>query len=103
LNENPQFALEIDRPTDLCITMSQTDKGLADSDPLEAMFFLYKPPKPIGLNEAPTVRLIVWVVLVVQSVWLRVFFAFFSLSFFRSHLHFFFSFFSLVVHSCSKT
>ena len=105
LNENPQFALEIDRPTDLCITMSQTDKGLADSDPLEAMFFLYKPPKPIGLNEAPTVRLIVWVVLVVQSVWLRVFFAFFSLSFFRFSffMHFFFSFFSLVVHSCSKT
>ena len=58
LNENPQFALEIDRPTDLCITMSQTDHGLADSDPLEAMFILYRPPKPIGLNEAPTVS--VW-------------------------------------------
>jgi hypothetical protein len=56
LNENPQFALEIDRPTDLCITMSQTDHGLAETDPLEAMFFLYRPPKPIGLNEAPTVR-----------------------------------------------
>jgi hypothetical protein len=59
LNENPQFALEINRPTDLCITMSQTDKGLAKNDPIEAMFFLYSPPKPIGLNEAPTVSVMI--------------------------------------------
>jgi hypothetical protein len=54
LQENPQFAITIDRPTDLCLTMSQTEKGTPISEPLEAMFLLYKPPKPIGLAEAPT-------------------------------------------------
>jgi hypothetical protein len=34
--------------------MSQTEKGTPISEPLEAMFLLYKPPKPIGLAEAPT-------------------------------------------------
>ena len=53
LQENPQFAITVDRPTDLCLTLSQTEKGLPISEPLEAMFFLYKPPKPIGLAEAP--------------------------------------------------
>eukprot|EP00949_MAST-11_sp_MAST-11-sp1_P000992 g992.t1 len=54
LEENPQFAIEVDRPTDLCIIMSQTDNGLPIGEPIEAACYLYKPPKPIGVGDAPT-------------------------------------------------
>ena len=45
LQENPQFALSIDRPTDVVITMSQTDNGLATGDPIEAALYLVETPK----------------------------------------------------------
>ena len=45
LHENPQFALAIDRPTDVVITMSQTDNGLATGDPIEAAVYLVQTPK----------------------------------------------------------
>ena len=45
LDENPQFALAIDRPTDVCISMSQTDNGIAIGEPLEAAFYVVKTPK----------------------------------------------------------
>ena len=40
LEENPQFALAIDRPTDVVITMSQTDNGLATGEPIEAAVYV---------------------------------------------------------------
>jgi hypothetical protein len=45
LEENPQFAIAIDRPTDVVITMSQTDNGLATGEPIEAALYLVETPK----------------------------------------------------------
>jgi hypothetical protein len=45
LDENPQFALAINRPTDVSILLSQTDNGVAIGEPLEAAFYVVKTPK----------------------------------------------------------
>ena len=34
VDENPHFALSIDRSSDVCITLSQTDKGVAVGEPV---------------------------------------------------------------------
>ena len=46
-DENPQFALSIDRPTDVCITLSQTDKGVAVGEPVECAFYVVRTPKTL--------------------------------------------------------
>ena len=43
--ENPLFALNIDRPTDVCITLSQTDDGLVTQPAIEAAIYIVKTPK----------------------------------------------------------
>ena len=47
LDENPQFALAIDRPTDVCISLSQTDNGVAVGEPLECAFYVVRTPKTL--------------------------------------------------------
>ena len=41
-------------PNGLMLDHVSDRKGIPISEPLEAMFLLFKPPKPIGLAEAPT-------------------------------------------------
>jgi hypothetical protein len=65
LDENPQFALAIDRPTDVCISMSQTDNGIAIGEPLEAAFYVVKTPKhmpnrSVRVKELTMTNVVAW-------------------------------------------
>ena len=56
VENNPQWALFVPRPTDLCITLSQTDDGMAVGETIECALYIVRPPDENGRMMDKSVR-----------------------------------------------
>ena len=56
VGNNPQYALCVHRPTDFCITLSQTDKGLAVGETIECAMYIVRPPDENGRMKSKAER-----------------------------------------------